>query len=197
MSDTNQTGGVVPPKKRRVPAILPLLGIFLAGMLCGAGLGAQYVMHRLRDGVRNPEHRIDHMLRGMSKMLELTPEQEKRARAILDAQEKDLMAIRKAGWPKVTARLERTDREIGDLLDAGQLKKWRELSEGMHRHWMPAVPGGMRPQPSGRPDEKGAPSYSRPGNEKTAPARGRPANVPPPSPSGPAAEPRPEHPAAP
>ncbi len=153
MNDTEQTGGVVPPKKQRLPGILLLLGVFLAGMLCGGGLAVLHVMHRIREGMQNPEMRTEHIVERMSRQLDLTPEQQKRVRVILQTQEKELGKIRKESWPKVVARMDLTEKEIGDVLMPDQREHWRAMVAELRRR---VLPGGLRPP---RPPEALRPGF--------------------------------------
>ena len=148
MSDTEQTGGVVPPKKRRLPGILLLLGVFLGGMLCGGGLAALHVMHRIREGMQNPEMRTEHVVERMSRQLDLTPEQQGRIHSILQAQDQELAKIRQENWPNVMARMELTEKAIGEVLKPDQREHWRGMVAELRRR---CLPGGLRqPRSIGR-----------------------------------------------
>ena len=182
MSDTEQTGGVVPPKKRRLPGILLLLGVFLAGMLCGGGLAVLHVMHRIREGMQNPEMRTEHIVERMSRQLDLTPEQQKRVRAILQTQEKELGKIRKESWPKVVARMDLTEKEIGDVLMPDQREHWRAMVAELRRR---VLPGGLRPP---RPPEEQRPGFG-PGMGRGPGGMGRHGQRPEDAPPPPAGEP--------
>ena len=182
MNDTEQANGVLPPNRRRLPGIVLLLGVFLAGMLCGGGLAVLHVMHRIREGMHDPARRTEHVVERMSRQLDLTPEQQARIRSILQAQDKELANIRKESWPKVVARMERTEQEIGELLKPDQRERWRAMIDDLRRH---CLPGGMR-QPRGGPSGIGHQDLRR--GQEPVPGRGRPE----PGPAGKPLPPRPD-----
>ncbi len=186
-----QTEIIAPPKIRRWPRIVLWLALFVAGMLCGAGLTVLHVMHVIRQGMAHPHDRTEHIMDRMTQQLDLTADQQKRIRDILTAQGRDLAAIHKDTMSKVKERLQRAEREIGEVLTPAQLEKWRALMNDMRQRWQPPGPGGMQP-----PAEGGRPETTRGRGNHRASFRGDAGNPGrqmegvPPATGEPAADPR-------
>jgi hypothetical protein len=185
------TDAVIHPVPRRgywLPGVALLVCGFLAGALCGGSLVARHVLSKIQKGIDYPESRVEQTVMHMSRSLGLTQEQEEKIRTILNSQDKELISLRQQIWPKVTARLELTEKEIAAILNPEQAEKWKNTVAGDRRQWGPreGPPGGMRPPPQfggdgrrpgdGRPGEarqgEGRPGEVRPGDLNRRPPRG-------------------------
>ncbi len=174
----------LPPRRRYwLPGILLLACGFLAGALCGGSLVARHVLSKIQKGIEYPESRVEETVMQMSRNLELAPDQQEKIRTILTSQDKELLSLRQQIWPKVTARLEQTEKEITAVLNQEQAQKWRNVVADNRRQWGPpggGPMGGMRPPPKfgegHRPGDvrpgEGRPGKGRPGDPNWQPPRG-------------------------
>ena len=103
------------PRRVRVASILVVLGIFLGGALCGAGV----------DRWMRPHHRGGHG--AMLEELGLSAAQREQAHAIRERHRAELDAVMKDTFPKMSAVHERMDEELRPLLTPEQQKKLDEL----------------------------------------------------------------------
>jgi hypothetical protein len=172
------TDAAIHPVRRHgywLPGAALLACGFLAGALCGGSLVARHVLNKIQKGIEYPESRVEETVMRMSRSLDLTPEQEQKIRKVLTTQDQELIALRKQIWPKVTARLEQTEKEIGEMLNADQREKWRDRIGRDRQQWgPPGGPGGMRPPPAfgeGRHQGEGRMGEGRPGDGRMGEGR--------------------------
>lgn len=161
--------------------VLLLLCGFLAGMLCGGSLVARHLLSKIQKGMEYPESRVEEVMMRMSRNLDLTPDQQQKIRTILVAQEKELSGLRQQILPKVSLRLEQTEKAVAEILDPQQREKWRGILADNRRQWgPPGGRGGGRMPPGGFGGENGRrPGEGRPGPGNRPeggldPERGRP-----------------------
>jgi len=151
--------GALPPQAQKKPAaelppparhghwrqlgrVLLVLAVFAFGMVCGGALTLVGVVRHVREGARHPERRVERTTRWLSHRLHLSAAQKERVRAILQAQQADFAALRREVQPRVVARLEQTDQEIRDILEAGQKEEWQRIVERIRRQWLPPAEAG-------------------------------------------------------
>ena len=130
---------------------LIVLGVFLAGALAGAGVFAW-----LRPLPAPP--RFPGGFHALLRELDLTPEQQRQARAIAEKRHAAMEEVLKQTFPQVRAAQEEMDRELRAILTDAQAKKFDEIRA---RHPPPPHgPGRFRPPDFGAPDF--GPSPGRP-----------------------------------
>lgn len=122
--------------RRRVWRVVLTLFVFLCGAVCGAGLTLAGVAHRVREAIRHPERMPARQMRNLTRRLDLTDEQQKRVRAVLDEQHAEFMALRDEVRPRVISRLKETEREISAVLTGEQRTKWQKMVERFRRFWL-------------------------------------------------------------
>jgi Spy/CpxP family protein refolding chaperone len=118
---------------------LAAAGIFACGMVCGAGLTLLVVVHSVRQAVQHPERRPPQGANWLAHKLDLTPPQREQVLRILEEQNADLIALRRENWPRVNARLEKTEAEIAKVLRPEQQEKWHRLAAQLRARWLPGM----------------------------------------------------------
>jgi Spy/CpxP family protein refolding chaperone len=140
-----------PVRRLHVWSGLIMLGVFLAGAVAGAG-----VVTWLRPPPP-PRHRTGPGgFPGWASELNLTTEQQQKARTIFEKHHAEVEGILKQSFPQVRAAQEEMDRELRAILTPEQMKKLDEIrerrprpSEG-GRFGPPFGPPGFHPPP-GKP----------------------------------------------
>ena len=130
----------------RIRAIGLLAAVFLAGALAGAGV-IRYFEPRPPPPPPGPGL-------GPFSQLGLTPDQQARAREIIEKHRGELDAIVKETMPRVRAVQETIDREMLTVLTPDQLERFRALRPPPPMPGMgppPGPPGPPAPGPGGPP----------------------------------------------
>jgi len=159
------------PRQIRLLTALLLFGTFLLGT--GAGVGLSKWSRTLHRPPPAP------FLPGPPGALNLTPEQESKARAITERYRPQLETIVREGFPKVKAINDTMEKELREILSPEQCKLLDEMkARRPHPPLGGPPPGGPMPGmlPGGMPPGAGP----RPGE---GPPPGFPAGGPPPWPS--------------
>ena len=129
------------PKRRRWLTGLLFAVVFLCGGVCGAGLALSHVLRQAQAAARNPELRAEQGARRLTRKLNLTAEQARQVRNILQQQARDMTKLRQEVWPRAMERFDRTEKEISDLLTPQQQRQWRETASQLRRRWTPDSSG--------------------------------------------------------
>ena len=116
---------------------LILFFTFSAGVLVGAGVDRYFRPHRMGPPI----------LRLPLGELELTPDQDARVRAIIDAHRAELEGIVRSSFPRVRAIHERIDAEVRAILTPEQRRRLDEIQARRPppRLAPPGMPGGYPP----------------------------------------------------
>lgn len=140
-----------PPARPRRRWLWPLLCLLflLCGLVGGAALGVVGTLRVLRRAAARPEHRLERAVLWCTRRLDLDADQQARLRVILEEQARDLAALRAEATPRVHARLERTHREIAEVLHPDQREHWRRLTEPLSREWQ-QLDDAVAPATTGR-----------------------------------------------
>jgi len=117
---------------------LILLGVFLCGAVAGAGAFAYLRPQRMRMHPP-PGWHLDRL-----RELDLTPEQQRKAEAILENRHREDEAVIRETFPRVRAAEEQMEREMRAILTDAQAKKFDEISA---RHRLHPPHPGMHPFP--------------------------------------------------
>jgi hypothetical protein len=148
---------------------LILAGVFVAGGVAGAGLTVLLRAERRPDAPPPRPHLLPPPLRE----LQLTPDQERRAREVAERYRGEMEAAVQEAFPKVRAVQERMDADLRALLTPEQAARFDEL-----RARRPPGPFPMGPRMHGPPPGDGAAPPPPPPGER--PPGGRPPGAPPP-----------------
>ncbi len=161
-------------KRLHVFTALILAGVFVAGGVAGAGLT---VLLRAERRPAAPPPR-PHQLPPPLRELQLTPDQERRAREVAERYRGEMEAAVQEAFPKVRAVQERMDADLRTLLTPEQAARFDEL-----RARRPPGPFPMGPRMHGPPPGEGAGPQPPPPGERPpgmAPPPGPPPGAPPP-----------------
>jgi|SRR6516165_80195 len=130
------------PRRLHLWSGLIVLGVFLCGAVAGAGAFAWLRPQRMRMHPP-PVWQVERL-----RELDLTPEQQQKAEAILEKQRRGVEAVIKETFPRVRSVEEQAHREMRAILTDAQAKKFEE----MYTRHPPHPPHlGMHPLPP--PDE--------------------------------------------
>ena len=144
------------PGNIRLWATVVLIAVFVIGAACGAAL-----WHALA----RPNHPPPMMGPIPMHALDLTPEQEEKARAIFETYRPQIDAVLEESFPKVRAVIEKVDQDLMKILNDEQKKRFEEIKaersagpddmgrRGMHPPGMPHR--GRHPRGDG-PDLRGS-----------------------------------------
>lgn len=126
------------PRRLHLWSALIVLGVFLFGAVAGAGVFAALRPHKMR--MHGPLGWQFERLRE----LDLTPEQQQKAEAILEKQHRGVQEVIKETFPRIRALEVQTQREMRAILTDAQAKKFEEMSA---RHPLRPLHPMMRPFP--------------------------------------------------
>jgi len=181
----------VPPVVRRSAWRRILLGVLIlaCGVAIGAGAGNIITKNTERERVRqswlNPRRTQGMMAKRIEEKLDLSPEQAKQVRDIVNQRMGAVHQIIEESRPRVREQLDLMKDEVAEVLNENQAQEWRKSFERILR---PAGPprDGHRPGPRGRrrgPDESDVSGRERRGDANDrGPRPGQPANRRPPPP---------------
>jgi hypothetical protein len=133
---------------------LIVLGVFLGGAATGAGVYAWF--HPAHHRFRPPGGDV---LFGPLRELNLSPDQERKAKAILEKHHEAMEAMLKETFPRMRAAQEQMDRELRAILTEEQAKKFDEI-RARRPPPPPGGPGRFGPRGFGPPP--GAPPAGPP-----------------------------------
>jgi hypothetical protein len=127
-----------PPRKRRrwLAAVLVFF-VFIAGMLCGAGLTIAMAVHRLRYAIHHPEEVPARITAMLDKRLHFSAEQQTKVESLIAERQAHLQNIRREVQPQVQSELDGLRSDISALLTPDQQEKWDRLYTEAIRTWMP------------------------------------------------------------
>ena len=118
---------------KRWQALLALAGLFILGTVAGS-LGAHlYYARSLERPPGPPPFFAGRMGPRLERHLELTPEQGRQLRDILDESRREAEAMRRELAPRMREVLERAEGRIRKLLTAEQLERFEELQRHQRR----------------------------------------------------------------
>jgi Spy/CpxP family protein refolding chaperone len=118
---------------RRWLALLALAGLFLLGVVSG-GLGAHlYYARSLERPPGPPPFFAGAMGARLERQLDLTPEQARQLRRILDDSRREAEAMRRELAPRMREVMERSEARISELLTPEQRQRFAELRRRHHR----------------------------------------------------------------
>jgi Spy/CpxP family protein refolding chaperone len=137
----------------RSKAVLLILGLFLLGAVCGATVERWVLLGRgrppkaffsRRPSFRGPRSQ-ERLIHRFTRHLDLTPEQERKVKRILDESREQMMAQRKEIRKGMKDLLTATRSKIREILTSEQQKEYDKTFSQFARHWM------RGPSPRGRP----------------------------------------------
>jgi uncharacterized membrane protein len=142
------------PRQIRLLTALLLFGTFLLGAVAGAGF------YRFSAApLPRPHHPYAPFLPGPPGALQLTFEQQTKAKEITDRYRPKLEALLREGFPKVQAINDEMEKEMRQMLSPEQIRKLDEL-KALRPPMPPLAPGmgpGFGPPPGGGPPPEGSP----------------------------------------
>ena len=133
MSDVESIPPATPPRsstKTIVIAVIVVLVAFVSG--AAAGILADHVrMIRRGHGPHDAPRMIHHLL---SHRLDLTPEQDKKVKEILDRHHERIRALNESVRPQIRRELEAANAEIEAVLTPEQRAKYEKIKMRLERH---------------------------------------------------------------
>ena len=149
-----------PRKRRRWRRVL--LGLFI--LVCGRAIGAAGVTVLTRHATRvrmlsvmgHPERAPGMIVEKMRKDLGLSPQQAQQIEAILTRRMGEVERIRDETRPRIDEQLTLMDREIVQVLDKNQERRYREGIKELERARHERPPGPRRGREHGPPPPPGA-----------------------------------------
>lgn len=119
----------------------------LLGLLIGSGL-TSFLLHRsMIRAMGRHKDMPDEITHRMTAMLDLSPDQVVRIRAIVQIHDKKMDAIRREMDPKMRTELEGIRTEVDRVLSESQRQKWQKHMDQMSRNFPPS--GYPPPPPPG------------------------------------------------
>lgn len=154
-------------------AIFAVLGVFFVGVLAG-GLSIHIFYSRVLSEPGGPPFMASRFLaEGMARRLDLSELQEAEIDAILERTRKESEAMRSEMKPRVESLLERTAKEIAEILTPDQRARFEEMRRSQRRRvdqFLLRPPG---PRPDWR-DGRHRPRGERPHHRGPEPPPGPP-----------------------
>ncbi len=116
-------------------AAAAFVGVFALGAVAGIGGTRAYMFKELGSPFEGPprEARARLRIESMRRQLDLSPEQVKKIRAILQAVDDDFENATKPCRDELDALHKRTNDRIVETLDPAQVIKFREFGDKMHK----------------------------------------------------------------
>jgi len=116
-------------------AIAAFIGVFVLGVVAGAGGTRAYMFQQFSSPFEGPprEARARLRIESMRRQLDLSPEQVQKIRTILQNTDDDFESATKPCRDELDALRKRTDERITETLSPAQVVKFREFAEKMHR----------------------------------------------------------------
>ncbi len=124
-----------PGSHELVRSILLGIVILAAGMAIGASLTYMGMLRRGPAYSQEPEIFAEHMLRGLNRELNLTPQQRRQLEPILRRHGTHLVEIRAEARPRIVAQLEQLDSDIASVLDDDQHDLWQQKIRRLEEHF--------------------------------------------------------------
>jgi Spy/CpxP family protein refolding chaperone len=110
----------------RVVTALVIAGVFVSGAVVGAGI---YRWGSSAGPAEGAPHGQGAAIWLPLEGLDLTPEQDSKAAAIMDQHRSELEGIVRQSFPRVRAINEQMQKEVRELLTPAQQKRWDELKQ--------------------------------------------------------------------
>jgi hypothetical protein len=127
-------------RRHRWLAIVLAVVIFLSGFVIGSGTAVVFIHNHLINAVRYPNQAADRIAERLRRSLDLTDSQAAQVKAIIHKRQTALQDIRRRVQPEVEAQLDLVEREVSDVLEPQQQKKWHEMLEHLRTTWLPPTP---------------------------------------------------------
>lgn len=146
--DTNRTPFAAACRRSKwLPMLLALL-VFTGGLVCGGGLTLLAIRQRLLHGLHHPEHVAERVARRLEFTIGLSAEQTARVEAVLRRRQAVLRALRERLQPEIEDELRQLGREVGEVLEEPQRRRWEGLFDDFCRTWIPPLPPRTGASPS-------------------------------------------------
>jgi len=123
--------GETTPRRTRLLAAVVLVATFLAGGLAGAGL--QHALHGGHGGHGGHEMADERPLPPPLRGLDLTEEQERQVREVVDRYHPRMEAVMRQTWPVMKPVFDEMAVEIKALLEPGQQAQFEAKRQEMER----------------------------------------------------------------
>ncbi len=125
--------------------------ILVCGFLIGAGVSGHVLWNRVLHGARSPERMHARVTERLMRSLDLTEDQARQVRAIVDEHRRREAEILEQSRPRLEEEIERMRAEVAAVLTPQQAERWNERMERFRRQWIGPPPwrdrGGRRPPP--------------------------------------------------
>ncbi len=133
-----QTPIVTPPRRRRwwVSLVLGLL-IFAGGFTVGGVTSLVVARNQILHAIHHPEENPKRITAQLRRQLDLSDEQTRRVRAIVQRRLAAFAAIRREVLPEVRAQLDLVEKEIAEVLHEDQKARWHARFQQLRGTWMP------------------------------------------------------------
>jgi hypothetical protein len=147
MSDTqpaqNEEASVRPRRRRHwLWSVLIGAAILICGIIIGVCLTLVVVRNRVIDLIQHPRKRTAAMVRRLDGALNLSEQQRKEVRAVLERHRAEFERIRRDVHPRIRTQIESLDHDISAVLDEEQKRKWERYLTRLRRLWLPRFRGG-------------------------------------------------------
>lgn len=124
-------------KRHWVWSVLIGAAILVCGMIIGACLTLIVVRNRVIDLIQHPQKRTTAMVRRLDRALDLSEDQRSEIRDVLRKHRAEFNEIRREVGPRVKEQIEALDRDVSEVLNEEQRKKWNQYLNRLRRLWMP------------------------------------------------------------
>ena len=111
--------------------------ILFCGVVIGVGLTLGVLRSRVLKMIHHPEQQSERVARRIDGLLDLSPEQDVKVRAILDERMAGFRDIRQQVLPRVRTELDRLQEEVAAVLDEEQRATWNERFDHLRDTWLP------------------------------------------------------------
>jgi hypothetical protein len=135
---------IAKPRRRRFWTILLALIIFICGVLVGGGLSFKIVTAGYKRAFQDPGFLAEKIIRRMERRLDLSGDQVKQVREIVLEQQKAFQSLHKEFRPRMDGQIEKTRRDLSEVLTPEQVQKWEKSFARIQRFWLPPLPGEPR-----------------------------------------------------
>ena len=137
----NTTDSTLPKTLPKPPSRWGTIGaaflILLCGMLIGAALTVLTIRHVMLNLVHHPERVVEAVAHRLDRTLSLTPDQDRKVRAILKERQAAIRAIRTEERPRLAAEVVRLRDDVAATLDERQAAKWKDRFDRLRARWTP------------------------------------------------------------
>lgn len=124
----------------RTKPILVLCLVFIAGLAVGV-IGTRIVVRNaIQKITRNPDLMRDRIERDIAARLKLSSEQQSQLHVIVSRSQREIQDLRRQFQPQFVGIMDRTEKEVSEILNAEQRSQFDELLKEKRPLWRPTLP---------------------------------------------------------